>query len=239
MEDTLYEIESVRCFTGFYGITDNLPDESTILNFRHLLEQHELTTILLKVINAHLKSQGLLVSKSTMVDATRIHALSSTKNREQARDPEMHQTKKEKQWYFGMKVHVGADVDSGAVHTIEITSANEADMNVLPKLLRAEESYFWRWVTPVMNINAGHGNWEYAGVQDKHKPEQNLSGSQKKCNREHSSIRARVKHVFRVIKRQFGFNRTRYRGLMKNTVQVNMLMSLANLYLLRRRLLAT
>jgi len=100
--------------------------ETTLLNFRHLLEQHELTVVLLEAINAHLKTQGLLVSKGTMVDATLIHAPNSTKNREQARDPEMNQTKKGKQWYFGVKIHVGADVDCGAVHTVEVTAANEA-----------------------------------------------------------------------------------------------------------------
>jgi IS5 family transposase len=139
MEDALYEIESMRRFAGFSGVTDTLPDETTILNFRHLLEKHELTVVLLEAINAHLKAQGLLVSNGTMVDATIIHSPSSTRNQEQGRDPEMHQTKKGKQWYFGMKVHVGADVDSGAVHTVEITAANEADINVLPKLLRADE----------------------------------------------------------------------------------------------------
>lgn len=139
MEDALYEIESMRCFPGFCGVTDTLPDETTILYFRHLLEKHELTALLLEAINAHLKAQGLLVSKGTMVDAILFHAPSSIKNREQARDPEMRQTKKRKQWYFGRKVHVGTDVDSGAVHTIEVTPANEADINVLLKLLRAED----------------------------------------------------------------------------------------------------
>jgi len=240
MEDALYEIESMRRFAGFSSVTDALPDETTILNFRHLLEQHNLTTALLDEINVHLKAQGLLVSKGTMVDATIIHAPSSTKNQEQARDPEMHQTRKGKQWYFGMKIHIGADVDSGAVHSVAVTAANEADINALPKLLRAEDE--------VIFGDAGYTSDAYKRgsrklgihwcVQDKRKPGHNLSAGQKKRNRKHSSIRARVEHVFRVIKRQFGFTKTRYRGLMKNTVQVNMLMGLANLYLLRRRLMA-
>ena len=238
MEDALYEIESMRRFAGFSGVTDALPDETTILNFRHLLEKHELTAGLLEEINMHLKDQGLLVSKGSMVDATLIHAPSSTKNQERARDPEMHQTRKGKQWYFGMKVHIGADVDSGAVHSVEITAANEADINVLPKLLRAQDE--------VIFGDAGYTSEEYKRgsrqlgirwcVQDKRKPGRNLSASQKQRNRKHSSIRARVEHVFRVIKQQFGFVRTRYRGLAKNAVQVNMLVGLANLYLLRRRL---
>lgn len=239
MEDALYEIESMRRFAGFSGVTDALPDETTILNFRHFLEKHELTGLLLEAINTYLKAQGLLVSKGTMVDATIIHAPSSTKNREQARDPEMHQTKKGKQWYFGMKIHVGADVDSGAVHTVEVTAANEADISILPKLLRAEDK--------VIFGDAGYASDEYKRgsrqlgirwcVQDKRKSGQNLSMNQKKRNRKQSSIRARVEHVFRVIKRQFGFTSTRYRGLMKNATQVKMLMGLANLYLLRRRLM--
>jgi IS5 family transposase len=237
MEDALYEIESMRRFGGFSSVTDALPDETTILHFRHLLEKHNLTVVLLDGINACLKDQGLLVSKGTMVDASIIHAPSSTKNQEQSRDPEMHQTRKGKQWYFGMKMHIGADVDSGAVHTVEVTAANEADINLLPKLVREQDE--------VIFGDAGYTSDEYKRgscklgvrwcVQDKRKPGRNLSARQKQRNRKHSSIRARVEHVFRVIKRQFGFTRTRYRGLMKNAVQVNMLVGLANLYLLRRR----
>ena len=165
MEDALYEIESMRWFAGFSGVTDALPDETTILNFRHLLEKHELTAVLLEAINAHLKTQGLLVSKGTMVDATLIHAPSSTKNREQARDPEMHQTKKGKQWYFGMKVHVGVGVNCGTVHTVEVTAANEADIMSCSSHCGRKTRLSWAMqATPVMNINADRGNWEYAGA---------------------------------------------------------------------------
>ena len=239
MEDALYEIESLRRFAGFSGVTAALPDETTILNFRHFLEKHDLTVALLAEINGHLKAQGLLVSKGSMVDATIIHAPSSTKNQDKARDPGMHQTKKGNQWYFGMKIHVGADVDSGAVHTVEVTAANEADINLLPKLLRPEDE--------VIFADAGYTSDEYKRgsrnlgmrwcVQDKRKAAQNLSSSQKKRNRKQPSIRARVEHVFRVIKRQFGFTKTRYRGLRKNAAQVNMLVGLANLYMLRGRLM--
>ncbi len=240
MEDALYEIESLRRFAGFSGMTVALPDETTILNFRHFLEKHELTAALLEEINGHLKARGLLVSKGSMVDATIIHAPSSTKNQDKARDPEMHQTKKGNQWYFGMKIHTGADVDSGAVHTVEVTPANEADISLLPKLLRPEDE--------VIFADAGYTSDEYKRgsrklgirwcVQDKRKAGRNLSSSQKKRNRKQSSIRARVEHVFRVIKRQFGFTKTRYRGLAKNAAQVNMLVGLANLYMLRGRLVA-
>jgi IS5 family transposase len=240
MEDALYEIDSVRRFAGFASVTEALPDETTILNFRHWLEEQKFTPKLLETINVHLKEQGLLLSQGTMVDATIIHAPSSTKNKDKARDPDMHQTRKGQQWYFGMKIHIGADVNSGAVHTVTTTAAHVADITELPKLLRADDR--------VIFADAGYTSDDYRRgarhlglrwcVNDKRKPGKNLSASQKKRNRKQSSIRARVEHVFRVIKQQFGFQKTRYRGLEKNTSQVNLLVGLANLYLLRRQLMA-
>jgi len=240
MEDALYEIDSVRRFAGFTSVTEALPDETTILNFRHWLEEQKLTPKLLEIINIHLKEQGLLVSQGTMVDATIIHAPSSTKNKDKARDPDMHQTRKGQQWYFGMKIHIGADVNSGAVHTVTTTAAHIADITELPKLLRADDR--------VIFADAGYTSDDYRRgarhlglrwcVNDKRKPSKNLSASQKKRNRKQSYIRARVEHVFWAIKQQFGFQKTRYRGLEKNTSQVNLLVGLANLYLLRRQLMA-
>ena len=242
MEDALYDLESLRRFAGFSNVTAALPDETTILNFRHLLEQHDLTTRLLEVVNGLLKAKGLLVSQGTMVDATIIHAPSSTKNAKGERDPEMHQTKKGNQWYFGMKIHIGADVDSGAVHSVSVTAANRADVGELPNLLRKNDQ--------VVFGDAGYASDEYKRgaralgmvwrVQDKAKPKGSLgaalSGSQKKRNRRNSGIRARVEHLFRIVKRQFGYTKVRYRGLAKNTAQVMVLIGLANLYALRRRL---
>ena len=135
MEDALYEIESMRRFADLDLEDDALPDESTILKFRHLLEKHQLTEKMFEVINANLIEQGMKVSAGTMVDATIVNASSSTKNKEQSRDPEMHQTRKGNQWYFGMKIHVGADVDNGTAHTVTVTAANQADINELPNLL--------------------------------------------------------------------------------------------------------
>jgi IS5 family transposase len=177
-----------------------------------------------------------------MVDATIIHAPSSTKNAKGERDPEMHQTKKGNQWYFGMKIHIGADVDSGALHSVSVTAANRADISELPNLLRENDQ--------VVFGDAGYASDEYKRgaralgmvwrVQDKAKPKGSrgaaLSGSQKKRNRRNSSIRARVEHLFRIVKRQFGYTRVRYRGLAKNAAQVMVLIGLANLYTLRRRL---
>ena len=166
MEDALYEIESIRRFAGYNSVLSALPDESTILDFRHLLEEHKLTAQILETINDDLKEQGLLVSQGTMVDATIIHAPSSTKNKGKARDPEMHQTRKGNQWYFGMKIHIGADVDSGAVHSVTTTAANVADITELPNLLREEDQ--------VIFADAGYSSdsyrrgarhiWVYAGV---------------------------------------------------------------------------
>jgi transposase, IS5 family len=244
MEDALYDMESMRRFAGFSSVSSALPDETTILNFRHLLERHDLTARLLETINGLLKARDLLVSKGTMVDATIIHAPPSTKNAAGKRDPEMHQTKKGNQWYFGMKIHVGADVDSGAAHSVTVTAANQADINELPNLLREDDV--------VVFGDAGYASDKYKRgaramgmawrVQDKAKPKGSLgaglSSSQKKRNRRNSSVRARVEHLFRVVKRQFGYVKTRYRGLAKNKAQVLALIGLANLYLLRNRLRA-
>jgi len=195
-----------------------------------------------EAVNGLLKAKGLLVSQGTMVDATIIHAPSSTKNAKGERDPEMHQTKKGNQWYFGMKIHIGADVDSGAAHSVSVTAANQADISELPNLLRENDQ--------VVFGDAGYASDEYKRgaralgmvwrVQDKAKPKGSLgaalSGSQKKRNRRNSGIRARVEHLFRIVKRQFGYTKVRYRGLAKNTAQVMVLIGLANLYALRSRL---
>jgi IS5 family transposase len=241
MEDALYEVESMRRFAGLDLCEDRIPDETTILKFRHLLEKHALTERLFEAVNAHLQSRGLQVSKGTMVDATLIAASPSTKNVKGERDPEMHQTRKGNQWYFGMKIHIGADVDSGAAHTVTVTAANEADINQLPKLLRSGDQ--------VIFGDAGYTSDEYKRgaralgihwkVNDKRKPKHgDLSGKQRKRNRQQSSIRARIEHLFRIIKCQFGYRQVRYKGLEKNRAQVMSLMVLANIYLLRGRLAA-
>jgi IS5 family transposase len=244
MEDALYDMESMRRFAGFSSVSAALPDETTILNFRHLLERHELTARLLTTINGLLTARGLLVSKGTMVDATIIHAPPSTKNAAGERDREMHQTKKGNQLYFGMKIHVGADVDSGAAHSVRVTAANQADISELPNLLREDDA--------VVFGDAAYASDEYKRgaralgmswrVQDKAKPKGSLgaalSSRQKKRNRRNSGVRARVEHLFRVVKRQFGYVKTRYRGLAKNKAHVLALIGLANLYILRNRLRA-
>lgn len=236
MEDALYEVESMRRFAGLELCEDRLPDETTILNFRHLLERHRLTDGLFAAVNEHLRTQGLQISKGTMVDATLIAAPPSTKNAEETRDPEMRQTRKGNQWYFGMKIHVGADVNSGTAHTVTVTAANEADITQLPALLRDSDE--------VIFGDAGYDSDSYKRgsralglqwkVNAKRKPGHgNLSTRQRRRNRQQSKIRARVEHLFRIIKCQFGYRRVRYRGLEKNRVQVMTLMAIANLYLQR------
>lgn len=238
MEDAIYEIDSIRRFVGFGSVLDALPDETTILNFRHFLENHNLTAQLLSTINGHLQAQGLMLSHGTMVDATIIEAPTSTKNKKKQRDPEMHQTRKGNQWHFGMKVHIGADVNSGAVHSVTTTAANVADITELPNLLCGDDQ--------VIFADAGYISDAYKRgsrelgirwcVNDKRKPKHNLSAKQKKRNRQQSSVRARIEHVFRVMKRQFGFTNTRHKGPEKIRSQVNMLIGLTNLYMLRRQL---
>ena len=238
-EEALYDIESMRCFAGLELGEDSLPDETTILNFRRLIESHQLSEVLFNDVNDYLETQGIRVSQGSMVDATIIQSPSSTKNREKERDGEMSSTRKGNQYYFGMKVHIGTDVNSNVVHSATITSANEADINELPNLLREDDQ--------VVFADAGYTSDSYKRgarflgmswkVNDKRKPKKNLSISQKQRNRRNSSIRARVEHIFRVIKCQFGYRKTRYKGLEKNRVQVFSLLSLTNLYLQRGHLI--
>ncbi|AAU92990.1 MULTISPECIES: IS5-like element ISMca7 family transposase [Methylococcus] len=239
LEDALYEIESMRRFAGLELADDALPDETTILNFRRLLERHALTAKLMNTINDVLEARGLLLKGGTMVDATIIHAAPSTKNKAKTRDPEMHQTKKGNPWFFGMKVHVGADVHTGVAHTVSVTPAHASDISQLPNLLREDDR--------LILGDAGYVNDTYKraarqagvvwGVALKARPKRRLGSAQKRRNRKLSSLRSRVEHLFRVMKRQFGYTKTRYRGLAKNAAQVFTLIGLTHLYLKRYALM--
>ena len=240
MEDALYEVESMRRFAGLELADDALPDETTILKFRHLLEKNGLTAQMMNIINDTLEMQGLMLKGGTMVDATIIHAPSSTKNQDRQRDPEMHQTKKGNQWYFGMKVHVGADVNSGLVHTVAVTPANASDISQLPYLLREDDRAVFGdkgYVNNRYKRNARAAG-VFWGVSLKASKQHPLTAANKRRNHQLSSIRARVEHVFRVIKRQFGYTKVRYKGLAKNAAQVFSLIGLSNLYLARRALMS-
>jgi Transposase and inactivated derivatives, IS5 family len=243
MEDGLYDIESLRRFAGFSNVTAAFPTRHDP-QLSPLAGATRFDGAPARGGQRPAEGQGAAGVARDDGDATIIHAPSSTKNAKGERDPEMHQTKKGNQWYFGMKIHIGADVDSGAVHSVSVTAANRADISELPNLLRETDQ--------VVFGDAGYASDEYKRgaralgmvwrVQDKAKPKGSLgaalSGSQKKRNRRNSGIRARVEHLFRILKRQFGYTKVRYRGLMKNTAQVMALIGLANLYALRRRLAA-
>ncbi|MBP8202192.1 MAG: IS5 family transposase [Nitrospira sp.] len=239
MEDALYEIESMRRFAGLELADDAMPDETTILKFRHLLEKHGLTAKMMNIINDTLAERGLLLKGGTMVDATIIHAPPSTKNEQKQRDPEMHQTKKGNQWFFGMKIHVGADVNSGLVHTVSVTPANASDISQLPHLLREDDRAVFGDKGYVNNDLKRHARKAgvFWGVSLKASKQRPLSDANKRFNHRMSSIRARVEHVFRVIKRQFGYAKVRYKGIAKNAAQVFSLIGLTNLYLARGTLM--
>lgn len=242
MEEALYEIASMRQFARL-SLTKAIPDETTILNFRHRLEQNDLAPEIFARINAHLQRKGLMVKRGSIVDATIISAPSSTKNAEGERDPEMHQTKKGNQWYFGMKAHIGVDADSGLVHTVVATPANEADVEVVEELLHGKEE--------VVHADAGYTGadklpgcagieWQIAARRGRIKalPEGREKARLLGQERAKASIRAKVEHPFRVIKRQFGLVKVRFRGLAKNAAHLLTLFALTNLWLARRRLLA-
>jgi IS5 family transposase len=224
-EDALYDSESIRRFVGVELGDDVVPDETTILRFRHLLERHQLTAAIFAAIRGILEQQHLLLKTGTIVDATIINAPSSTKNAAQARDPEMRQTRKGNQWYFGMKLHIGAD-PRGVVHTLTATDAAAADITQLPALLHGEDHRaHWR---------ASGGRYR---VNRRGTTKHPLTQRQRAINRRRSQIRARGEHAFHVVKRLWGFMKVRYRGLAKNTARAFTLFGLANLYLVRRQLL--
>jgi len=237
-EDALYDSESMRRFAGIELMDDAVPDETTILNFRRLLERHQLTEAIFQRVRKLLEAKRLLLKAGTLVDATIINAPSSTKNEDRSRDPEMTSTKKGNQWYFGMKVHIGTD-RRGIVHTVTTTTAKGADLTQLPALLHGKES-------------AVHGDRGYfshdanawlrrrgirSRIQTRAASGHPLNDTEKKRNRRWSRVRAMVERPFLVIKRLWGAAKVRYRGLAKNTARVFALMALANLYLVRRRLL--
>ena len=242
MEEELHERPLYRRFVGLEGAA-RMPDETTILRFRHLLEKHELAPQVLATINAGLARQGLMLKTGTVVDATIVAAPSSTKNKTGERDPEMHQTKKGNQWHFGMKAHIGVDAESGLVHTVIGTAANVNDVTQAGALLHGQET-------------AAFGDAGYRGV-DKRPEAQGPTwfvalqpGKRKaldttrkwarlleKAEQLKASVRAKVEHPFRVVKQQFGHAKVRYRGLAKNTARLTMLFALSNLWMARRQVL--
>ena len=246
VEEALYDMESMRRFAGLELGEDVIPDETTVLNFRHLLEEHNLASAVFESVKAYLGEQGLLLSGGSIVDATIIHAPSSTKNQRRERDPEIpsgaqvSSTKKGNTWHFGMKAHISVDANSGLVHTVGVTTARDHDNSVISELIREDDRAIFgdKGYASDQTKRAARQAHVYWAVWDKAKRNRKLSGSQCKRNKKHASVRAKVEHVFRVLKCQFGYRKTRYKGLAKNASQVFSLMALANLYQARGQLLA-
>ena len=243
MEEAFFDTPLYREFAQLDAF-GRLPDESTILRFRHRLEKHKLAEQILATVNELLVQRGLLLKAGTAVDATLIAAPSSTKNKDKARDPEMHSSQKGNEWHFGMKAHIGVDADSGLVHTVRGTSGNVADVTEGTDKLHGQESDVF-------------GDAGYQGADKRPDAKADCKwhvamrlGKRKKLDKDHkpldalinkvekikASIRAKVEHPFRVIKRQFGFTKVRYRGLKKNTLQIKTLFALSNLWMVRHKL---
>ena len=243
MEESLHDIPLHREFAKLDAGVSRLPDESTILRFRHLLEKHELSAKILSTINAILANHGLLLKAGTVVDATLIAAPSSTKNKSGERDPEMHQTQKGNQWYFGMKAHIGVDADSGLVHTVIGTAANVNDVTQGHALLHGEEVDVFAdagYQGATKRAEATGVDWHIAMRPGKRRAldkDTKLGAMLDKIEKLKAGIRAKVEHPFRVIKRQFGFTKVRYRGLVKNTAQLVTLFALSNLWMARQHLI--
>jgi IS5 family transposase len=239
-EDSLYDIEPMRRFAGIELADDAIPDETTILHFRHLLERHQLTEQIFAEVRQLLEDKKLLLKSGTIVDATIISAPSSTKNASKSRDPEMHQGKKNKrQWEFGMKVHIGAS-KQGLVHSLTTGPANEADITKLDALLHGAEQELYgdqAYWSEDHRQQCRHAGIRYRVNRRPANREHPLTEYQRRINRARSRRRARGEHAFHVVKRLWGFAKVRYRGLAKNTARSFALFALANLYLVRRRLL--
>ena len=243
MEEAFFDTPLYREFAKLEEFA-RLPDESTILRFRHRLEKHKLAEQILLTVNELLTQRGLLLKVGTAVDATLIPAPCSTKNKDKGRDPAMHSSKKGNQWYFGMKAHIGVDADSGLVHTVRGTSGHVSDISEGNTLLHGQESiafgdagYQGIEKRPDANSNV---NWQIAMGPGKRKAlnkENEADSLIDQAEKIKAGIRAKVEHPFRVIKRQFGFIKVRYKGLKKNTAQLITLFALSNLWMVRTKLM--
>jgi IS5 family transposase len=241
LEDAIYDSQALRNFVGIDLAVESVPDATTLLKFRHLLEKQALTQVIFEQINGHLSDRGMLMREGTIVDATIIAAPPSTKNKAKARDPEMHQTKKGNEWYFGMKAHIGTDAESGLVHSLTGTAANVADITETERLLHGEESDVFAdagyiGVAKRDELKAKNVTWHVAEKRGKLK--KMTEGPRKdlvtQFERAKAQIRAKVEHPFHVVKNLFRHRKVRYRGLLKNTAQLFTLFALGNLILARR-----
>ena len=245
VEDAITDSQALRRFVGIDLSREDAPDATTLLQFRRLLETHRLTEKLFSCINGQLAAQGLLLKEGTIADATILSAPSSTKNREKARDPEMHQTKKGNQYYFGMKAHIGADSQSGLVHTVTGTAAHVADITETDTLLHGEEQVVfldagYTGIEKRAEVKEKKVKWLVAMKRGKLKamPEDRLKTLTGQLERAKASVRAKVEHAFHVLKNLFHYRKVRYKGHFKNTVQLHMLFGLVNLVLVKKKRLA-
>lgn len=237
-EEALYDSRAMREFADVDLSAESAPDETTICKFRHLMEKHDLGSSLFVAVNRYLEENGIKVSTGTIVDATIINAPSSTKNKDKQRDPDMHQTKKGNQWYFGMKAHIGVDSRTRLIHSVVATAANVHDSQVLGDLLHGEERRLYgdsayTGQKETLSEHAPHAKDFTQKKAFRNKP---LTEQDKSRNKNKSSIRSRVEHVFHVIKRQFGFVKIRYKGLDKNANHLFACCALTNLVLMKKRL---
>lgn len=246
LEDALYDSIAMRAFAGIDLAVENVPDATTLLKFRRLLLEHDLTRRLFDEIGISLCERGLMMKEGTLVDATIIEAPPSTKNAEKQRDPGVHQTRKGNEWHFGMKAHVGVDADSGLVHSVVGTAANESDVSQAHALLHGHEAHAfgdagYTGVEKREEMQGATVKWHVAIKRGKIKTmrEGALKDLLIAAERTKAQIRARVEHPFHVIKNLFGHRKVRYKGLAKNTAQLFSLFGLANLVLAKKSLLAS
>lgn len=243
LEDSVYEIHSIRKFVGIDIGSESVPDATTVLKFRRLLEEHQLSRAIFEEVNRSLASRGLYMKHGTVVDATIVAAPSSTKNESGQRDPEMKQTKKGNQWHFGMKAHIGIDAGSGLVHEVTATPANEADINQAGNLLHGEEKvvfgdagYTGMEKRPEVTAKAPGALFLVAAKPSKIRAMKRgaAKAAVEALEKAKASVRALVEHPFQIIKRRFGYAKTRYRGIAKNLAKLEILFALANLILAKR-----
>jgi IS5 family transposase len=238
VEEALYDSAALRRFVGVDLGRAPAPDETSVCRFRHLLETHDLGGAVLDAVNHHLASKGIRITTGTIVDATIIHAPSSTRNQSGERDPEMHQTRKGNQWYFGMKAHIGVDSREGVVHSVCTSAASVADVHLLPDLLHGAERKVWgdagyQGQSEAIREAAPHAQ-DMTCRRTKFKDYVDQVARRKNTTK--SRVRAKVEHPFRILKRIFGFDKVRYRGLAKNHNRLCACFALVNLYLHRKRL---
>lgn len=238
MEDALYDIESMRRFAGIELGQDEVPDETTILKFRHLLERHQLTRKLFEQVAQYLEQQGLLLREGTIVDATIVNAPRSTKNVTGKPDPEMSSTRKGTDWHFGMKLHVGTDSRRGLAHSAVVTTARVHDSRLLEELLHGDEQALYGDRAYINRMK--QRRYQSRGVdwciQRRGRRQAPLTKADLEWNQQQSRVRMKVEHIFQVIKQLWGYRKVRYRGLAKNAAHCFSLLALANLYLVRKDL---